>query len=64
VTALARTRYAGFNHTYLAEIMAEKEGVALSRSTLLLGGIRLKQSHRRRQHVAMSVAERNRHDRT
>ena len=34
VTTLARTRYAGFNHTHLAEIMSEKEGVALSRSTV------------------------------
>ncbi len=34
VIALARTRYAGFNHTHLAEIMSEKEGVALSRSTV------------------------------
>ena len=34
VIALARTRYAGFNHTHLAEIMAEREGVALSRSTV------------------------------
>ena len=34
VIALARTRYAGFNHTHLAEIMSEREGVVLSRSTV------------------------------
>ena len=34
VTTLARTRYVGFNHTHLSEIMPEKEGVALSRSTV------------------------------
>ena len=34
VVALARTRYAGFNHTHLAEIMSEMEGVVLSRSTV------------------------------
>ena len=34
VTTLARTRYAGFNHTHLAEIMSEREGVVLSRSTV------------------------------
>ena len=32
--ALARTRYRGFNHTHLAEIMSEREGVVLSRSTV------------------------------
>jgi len=34
IIALARTRYAGFNHTHLAEIMSEREGVVLSRSTV------------------------------
>ena len=34
VIALARTRYAGFNHTHLSEIMSEREGVVLSRSTV------------------------------
>ena len=34
VIALARTRYLGFNHTHLAEIMAEREGMVLSRSTV------------------------------
>ena len=34
VIALARTRYAGFNHTHLTEIMAEREGMVLSRSTV------------------------------
>ena len=34
VTTLARTKYAGFNHTHVSEIMSEKEGVVLSRSTV------------------------------
>ena len=34
VIALARTRYAGFNHTHLSEIMSEREGLVLSRSTV------------------------------
>ena len=34
VIALARTRYAGFNHTHLAETLSEREGVVLSRSTV------------------------------
>ena len=34
VIALARTRYAGFNHTHLAEIIAEREGMVVSRSTV------------------------------
>ena len=43
VLALARGPYAGFNHTHLTEMLAEREGVRLSRSTvrrvLLAGGI-------------------------
>ena len=34
VIALARTRYAGFNHTHLSEILSEREDVVLSRSTV------------------------------
>ncbi len=34
VITLARTRYEGFNHTHLTEILAEREGVALTRSTV------------------------------
>ena len=44
VTALAKGRYAGFNHSHLTELLAEREGVRLSRSTvrrvLLAGGVR------------------------
>ena len=43
VLALARGPYAGFNHTHLTEMLAEREGVRLSRSTvrrvLLAGGV-------------------------
>ena len=40
VVALARERYRGINHTHLSELLAEREGVALSRSTVrrLLAG--------------------------
>jgi len=34
VVTFARTRYAGLNHTHLTEILAEREGVALTRSTV------------------------------
>ena len=34
VQALAEGRYAGFNHTHLTEMLAEREGIALSRSTV------------------------------
>jgi len=34
VTLLARTRYKGLNHTHLTEMLAEREGVTLSRSTV------------------------------
>ena len=33
VVTLARTRYNGFNHTHLTEMLAEREGVILARST-------------------------------
>jgi transposase len=34
VLALARTRYAGVNDTHLAELLAEREGIDLSRVTV------------------------------
>jgi len=34
VITLARTKYVGFNHTHLTEMLAEREGVMLSRSTV------------------------------
>jgi len=34
VIELARTRYAGVNHTHLTELLEEREGIALSRSTV------------------------------
>ena len=34
VVHLARTRYAGVNHTHLAELLAEREGVHIGRTTL------------------------------
>ena len=47
---MAEGRYAGFNHTHLTEMMAEREGIELSRSTvrriLLTEGVR---SPRRRK---------------
>ena len=50
VMELARGPYAGFNHTHLSEVLAEREDVHLSRSTvrrvLLAGGLR---SPRRRR---------------
>ena len=44
VRELAKGTYTGFNHTHLTEMLAEREGIHLSRSTirrlLLVGGIR------------------------
>ena len=34
VVALARERYEGVNHTHVTELLAEREGVLLSRSTI------------------------------
>ena len=50
VIALARQRYLGANHTHLTELLAEREGIVLSRSTVrrLLVGAGL-DSPRRRQ---------------
>jgi len=50
VTALARDRYQGVNHTHLTELLAEREGVLLSRSTVrrLLAGAGLSSPRHRR----------------
>ena len=34
VVDLARTRYAGVNHTHLSELLGEREGIEIGRSTL------------------------------
>ena len=34
VIMLARTRYANFNHTHMTEMLAEREGITLARSTV------------------------------
>ena len=53
VTALAKGRYAGFNRSHLTELLAEREGVRLSRSTvrrvLLAGGVRSPRRRRARK---------------
>ena len=53
VRALAKGRYAGFNHSHLTELLAEREGVRLSRSTvrrvLLAGGVRSPRRRRARK---------------
>ena len=50
VIALARERYLGVNHTHFTELLAEREGIALSRSTVrrLLMGAGLSSSRHRR----------------
>lgn len=44
VVELARTRYAGLNHSHLADLLAEREGITIGRSTvrrvLLRAGLR------------------------
>jgi transposase len=50
IIALARDRYAGFNHTHFTELLAEREGISLSRSTvrrLLVGAGISSPRHRR-----------------
>jgi transposase len=50
VIALAGERYQGFNHTHFTELLAEREGIALSRSTvrrLLVGTGVASPRHRR-----------------
>ena len=34
VVVLARTRYAGVNHTHLSELLREQEGIDIDRNTL------------------------------
>ena len=34
MVALARTQYAGLNHTHLTELLAEREGIGLARTTV------------------------------
>jgi len=50
VIELARTRYQGFNHTHLTELLAEREAVSLGRSTVgrILAGAGLTSPRRRR----------------
>ena len=53
VLALAQGRYAGFNHSHLTEMLAGREGIHLSRSTvrrvLLAGGVRSPRRRRARR---------------
>jgi transposase len=51
VTMLARTRYADFNHTHMTEMLEEREGVTLARSTVrqILVGAGLASPRHRRQ---------------
>ena len=50
VVAMAQERYSGINHTHLTELLAEREGVVLSRSTVrrLLVGVGLQSPRHRR----------------
>lgn len=50
VIGLARTRYAGVNHTHLTELLAEREGLVLARSTVrnILVGAGMPSPRRRR----------------
>ncbi|MCH8827913.1 MAG: ISNCY family transposase [Chloroflexi bacterium] len=50
VVALARTRYTGANHTHLTELLAEREGISLSRSVVrrILVGAGVASPRRRR----------------
>lgn len=50
VIMLARTCYAGFNHTHLTEVLAEREGLVLARSTVrsILVGAGIGSPRRRR----------------
>ena len=51
VVQLARTRYAGTNHTHLTELLMEREGIDLSRSTVrrILVGAGVDSPRRRRR---------------
>ncbi len=50
IVTMAKGRYSGVNHTHLAELLAEREGITLSRSTLrrLLAGAGLPSPRRGR----------------
>ena len=50
VVHLARTRYAGANHTHLSELLSEREGIDIGRTTLrrILTGAGLSSPRRRR----------------
>lgn len=50
IIALARDRYAGFNQTHFTEMLAEREGISLSRSTVrrLLAGAGISSPRHRR----------------
>lgn len=50
VQELAQDPYAGFNHTHLAEVLAEREGIVLSRATVqrILSAAGLKSPRQRR----------------
>jgi len=50
VVALARTQYASVNHTHLTELLAEREGIGLSRTTIrnILTGAGIPSPRRRR----------------
>ena len=52
VVQLARTRYAGTNHTHLTELLMEREGIDLSRSTVrrILVSAGMNSPRRRRPH--------------
>ena len=54
VVRLASTKYAGTNHTHLAELLGEREGISLSRPTvsriLVKAGIGSPRSRRSQQH--------------
>ena len=60
VIELARTRYAGLNHSHLADLLAEREGITLDRSTLrrLLVGAGLRSPRPRRPPAHRSRRER------
>ena len=53
VTMLAHTRYADFNHTHMTEMLTEREGITLARSTvrqILVGAGLASPRHRRPPH--------------
>ena len=64
VIELARTRYAGINHTHFTELLAEREGVVLSRSSvrniLTRAGIQSPRQRRPLRHRVRPSASRRR----